>query len=82
VGVVIEKKSWQPLPVFEMIAALGKLEDNEMYRTFNMGIGMCIFVAPKDLKKAMKILKASGEKPVIIGDVVKARNGTKKVEIV
>ncbi len=82
VGVVIEKKSWQPLPVFEMIAALGKLEDNEMYRTFNMGIGMCIFVAPKDLKKAMKILNASGEKPVIIGDVVKARNGTKKVEIV
>ncbi len=82
VGVVIEKKSWKPLPVFELIAGLGNLEDKEMYRTFNMGIGMCIFVAPEAANKAMKLLKACGEKPVIIGDVVRSRNGAKKVEIV
>ena len=82
VGVVIDKKTWKPLPVFEMIAKLGNLEDNEMYRTFNMGIGMCIFVSPKDLNKALKVLKTSGEKPLVIGDVVRSRNGTRKVEIV
>jgi len=82
VGVVIEKKSWKPLPVFTLLAELGNLDDAEMYRTFNMGIGMCVFVAEKDLKKALKILTACKEKPIVIGEVVKTRPGAKKVEIV
>ena len=43
-GVEIYKKSWSPLPVFDVMKDLGKISDIEMFRTFNMGIGLVIIM--------------------------------------
>ena len=43
-GVVIEKKSWPSPPVFSKIQELGSINEKEMFRTFNMGIGMGIIL--------------------------------------
>ena len=44
VKVMIEKRSWTPSPIFEMIQNAGQISEAEMYRTFNMGIGMVLIV--------------------------------------
>ena len=38
------KKSWPVLPVFKIMQEIGNIDENEMYRTFNMGIGMVLIV--------------------------------------
>ncbi|NPV13587.1 phosphoribosylformylglycinamidine cyclo-ligase [candidate division WOR-3 bacterium] len=43
---IIKKSTWRPPPIFQLIQKLGAVPDEEMYRTFNMGIGMVLFVAP------------------------------------
>ena len=43
-GVKIQKKVWPPPPVFNVMQHIGKVDENEMYRTFNMGIGMVFVV--------------------------------------
>jgi len=50
VSVVIHKSSWRPLAIFRLIQRLGDVPDEEMYRTFNMGMGMVLLVAPKQVK--------------------------------
>lgn len=60
----IQKKSWRPLPVFKLIQELGSIPDEEMYRVFNMGIGMAVVIN----KRNLKYFKPLG--PKIIGEVV------------
>jgi phosphoribosylformylglycinamidine cyclo-ligase len=62
---VIRKKSWKPPPVFRLIQALGKVPDEEMYRVFNMGIGMTVFIHPRELKHFQPL------QPAVIGEIVK-----------
>ena len=61
------------LPVFDWLQEKGNIEDKEMYRTFNMGMGMMVIVGEKDAEKALSILGSDAQ---IIGSV---RNG-KSVE--
>jgi phosphoribosylformylglycinamidine cyclo-ligase len=49
-AVKIEKGSWDVLPVFEVLQKIGNVSEFEMYRTFNMGVGMVIVCAPGDVK--------------------------------
>ena len=53
---VIETDTWQVPPLFELIARLGSVEREEMYRTFNMGVGMVLVLAPEMATKARTIL--------------------------
>jgi phosphoribosylformylglycinamidine cyclo-ligase len=53
VSVIIHKSSWRPLPVFQLIQRLGDVPDEEMYRTFNMGMGMVLFAAPKQTERVL-----------------------------
>ncbi|UCC12453.1 MAG: phosphoribosylformylglycinamidine cyclo-ligase [candidate division WOR-3 bacterium] len=62
---VITKKSWRPLPVFKLIQTMGQIPDEEMYRVFNMGMGMTVVTDRHNLKHFRKI------RPVVIGEVVK-----------
>ena len=57
-------------PVFSWLAKVGQLDDAEMLRTFNCGIGMIIVADKKRALDVVAALKAAGEKPVIIGDVI------------
>ena len=53
---VIDTKTWSVPPIFQLLARLGNLEQDELYRTFNMGIGMIIVLAPKTALDARCIL--------------------------
>ena len=76
-GVKIQKRSWPTPPVFDVMQHIGNVDKNEMYRTFNMGIGMVFIVDPSNIdtvKNALNNLTEVYE----IGTVVK---GKKEVSI-
>ena len=62
-------------PIFENIQKWGNIDTDEMYNTFNMGVGMVIFVEPKDCDKALEILEGKAE---VVGQVTK---GNKSIKI-
>lgn len=68
----IIKNDVKVLPIFELIGKLGKISEHDMFNTFNMGVGMSITVSKQDADKAMAILRENGEKPYIIGEIVKS----------
>jgi phosphoribosylformylglycinamidine cyclo-ligase len=73
---VIERGTWPVLPIFEHLQKLGNVADDEMLRTFNMGIGMLVIIPAKKFKKAETLLDRAGEKFYSVGRVVK---GDRKV---
>ena len=73
--VVLQRSAWPRDPVFEWLAAAGKVLPAEMYRTFNCGIGMVVVVAPADVDTALATLKASGENASIIGNLARGSRG-------
>jgi phosphoribosylformylglycinamidine cyclo-ligase len=75
-GAVVELNSWPVPPIFEHLQKIGNVPQDEMLRTFNMGIGMILVVPAKKFKKAQMILDRCGEKGYTIGRVVK---GEKRV---
>lgn len=76
VGAVVELGSWPVLPIFEHLRELGHVEQEEMLRTFNMGIGLIAVVPAEKFKRAKGLLERAGEKFYIIGRTVK---GERKV---
>jgi len=73
---VIEIGSWPVLPIFEHLQKLGNVPQDEMLRTFNMGLGMLLIVPSKKFKKAQSVLEKVGEKAYTVGRIVK---GDRKV---
>lgn len=65
----IDRSAWSPLPVFEWLKAEGNIAEDEMHRTFNMGIGLVFAVAPDRVEDVMTALTSLGEMPVILGDL-------------
>lgn len=53
------------LPIFTLIEKAGSVPRREMFNTFNMGIGMTVVVAREEAEKAMEVLQAAGEQPVV-----------------
>jgi phosphoribosylformylglycinamidine cyclo-ligase len=76
VAAVIEIGSWPVLPIFEHLQQLGNVPQDEMLRTFNMGLGMLLVVPSKKFKKAQTLLERAGEKAFTVGRIVK---GDRKV---
>ncbi|MBN1473409.1 MAG: phosphoribosylformylglycinamidine cyclo-ligase [Syntrophaceae bacterium] len=70
---IINKKSWDVPPIFNVIQEMGDIEEQEMFRVFNMGIGMMIIVSEKDCPDIMEQLKMEvlGEKAYLIGVIEK-----------
>ncbi len=77
---VIQKGTWPVQPIFPFIQACGNVEEKEMYRTFNMGIGMIVVVAPEDADRAMGILNAAGETTYRIGHIAAGEKGVDMVQ--
>jgi phosphoribosylformylglycinamidine cyclo-ligase len=73
---VIELGSWPVPPIFEHMQKLGNVPQDEMLRTFNMGLGMLLVVPAKKFKKAQSVLERVGEKAYTVGRIVK---GERKV---
>ncbi|KUO65851.1 MAG: phosphoribosylaminoimidazole synthetase [Gracilibacter sp. BRH_c7a] len=68
-GVDIESASWKIPEIFKLIQKMGRVENTEMFRTFNMGIGFILIVHPEDEEKTIEVLMAQQEKPIRIGRV-------------
>ena len=66
----IDRAAWQPLPVFDWLQAEGNIASDEMHRTFNMGIGLVFSVAVTNVDNVISQLRAAGEAPVVIGDLI------------
>jgi phosphoribosylformylglycinamidine cyclo-ligase len=75
VAVRLDTSAWRPDPVFEVMREIGSVERSEMFRTFNMGIGMVVICSESDAETIVS--KVPGA--VVIGSVVK---GDKTVELV
>lgn len=70
-AVEINKNAWPQLPVFNKLCQLGKLDDHEAYRTFNMGVGLVMIIPPEALANMKKVLSAWPQFPLYeIGKVV------------
>jgi len=78
VSIQIDQKSWPKPPIFSLIQKEGKISDEEMYRTFNMGIGMVLIVPRNDASKVINELKMVRYGSYIIGRVIK---GNKQIII-
>ena len=72
---VIEKNSYEVPPIFKMMAREGNVEEQMMYNTYNMGIGMIVAVDPADLDKTMEAIKAAGDTPYVIGKIEDGEKG-------
>ena len=70
----IDSKTWQMPKLFHWLREQGNVAEQEMYRTFNCGIGMVVIVAKSDADAALAQLNAAGETATIIG-TIRARNG-------
>ena len=66
---VLDKTRWSMPPLFHWLQEMGNVAPQEMYRTFNCGIGMAVVVAEADAERAMQQLTASGETVYHIGEI-------------
>ncbi|MDF2944593.1 MAG: phosphoribosylformylglycinamidine cyclo-ligase [Herbinix sp.] len=75
---MIKKNSYDIPPIFGMLSKDGDIEEQVMYNTYNMGLGMIIGVDSKDADKAIQLITGAGEKAFIIGEAI---GGTKGVSL-
>jgi phosphoribosylformylglycinamidine cyclo-ligase len=75
-GAVVDVASWTVPPLFEHLQHLGNVEQDEMLRTFNMGIGLIVVVPAEQVKKAKAILNRANERHSIVGRIAR---GTRTV---
>jgi len=65
----IDADAWKRPAIFDWIQQTAGIEDNEMYKTFNCGIGMVLVVAPDQVDAAVSCLRDHGETPFVIGRI-------------
>lgn len=68
-SVRIDWDAWEVPPIFRLIQRIGRVDDDEMRRVFNMGIGLVVIVSKEDSDAVMGLLRESGEVPCVIGHV-------------
>lgn len=78
---VIDLDSWKLPAVFQWLQQQGNVEQTEMYRTFNCGVGMVICVPAEEAQNALSLLNAAGEEAWIIGSIENAEDGEEQVEL-
>jgi phosphoribosylformylglycinamidine cyclo-ligase len=77
IGVRIDRTAWQVPTIFRLIQERGHVDEMEMYRVFNMGIGMVLLVAPEQVTQAMETLREA----VIIGQAIAWDGNTPRVRL-
>lgn len=78
---VIDTQSWQWPPVFRWLQEQGQVPTNEMYRTFNCGVGMVVVVPQAQVDQALALLEAGGETPFVIGAIHASDNDEPEVSL-
>ena len=71
----VKKDSYELPAIFKMLARKGNIEEQMMYNTFNMGVGMVLAVDPADADKTIAAINEAGEKAFVIGKAVAGEKG-------
>jgi phosphoribosylformylglycinamidine cyclo-ligase len=66
----VDRGTWRPQPVFDLVQERGRVEPAEMERTFNLGVGMVALVAPSDVDRALALLTARHVPSWVAGEVL------------
>ncbi|MHB8173145.1 MAG: phosphoribosylformylglycinamidine cyclo-ligase [Nitrospirota bacterium] len=75
----VRKGSWEILPVFNFIRERGRVEDAEMFRDFNMGIGMIAVLAAREAEAFAEKARSLGEKAYIVGEIIAGEKGVEYI---
>ena len=76
---VLDVASWQRPAVFDWLQQQGNVDETEMHRVLNCGVGMVICVAQEQVEAALQVLRAEGEQPWVIGRIEQAAEGADQV---
>lgn len=80
-AVVIDTKSWQIPPVFELLREIGNVPEDDYRRTFNLGVGMVVAIARRHKDVVVELLKEIRQKVFVIGEVTDAKKAGPKAVI-
>jgi len=72
---LIKKDSYEVPPIFRLMQKKGEVEEQQMYNTFNMGLGMVLAVDPQDADKTIAAIEAAGEKAFVVGSCISGKKG-------
>ena len=75
---VVKKDSYEVPAIFRLLASKGNIDEQMMYNTYNMGLGMILAVDAADVDKTMEAIKAAGDTPYVVGRI---ENGEKGVTL-
>ena len=75
VKAVVKKDSYEVPAIFKLLAKTGDIEEEMMYNTYNMGIGMIVAVDPADVEKTMEAMRAAGDTSYVIGEIKDGEKG-------
>ena len=75
VRAVVKKDSYEVPAIFKLMQKTGDIEEQMMYNTYNMGIGMVVALDPADVEKTMAAMKEAGDTPYIIGQIEAGEKG-------
>ncbi len=73
VNAKIQLGSWEVPPIFKLIQEMGNVTQEEMYKTFNMGVGMMLVMKANEAEQALELLSKLGEKATIIGEITEGQ---------
>ncbi|MCP4247879.1 MAG: phosphoribosylformylglycinamidine cyclo-ligase, partial [bacterium] len=66
----IDPSRWDPAPIFGLIADQGRIAQDEMFHTFNMGVGFALITAPDMARSAIDVLAGYGNEAFVIGTII------------
>lgn len=75
VRAVVKKDSYEVPAIFRLLQEKGGIEEQMMYNTYNMGLGMIVAVNPADVDNTMKALESAGEKCYVVGEIEDGEKG-------
>ena len=76
-GAVVDRSTWRVPPIFEWLQQAGEVPDDDMLRTFNMGIGLILTVGPEDAGWVVQDLRDAGEPAAIVGAIERGDRGVR-----
>ena len=74
-GINIEKNSWEKPAIFKMIESFNTVDDRELHKSFNMGIGLVLIVDKENANRIVDYINTTDEKAYIVGEVVDTHEG-------
>lgn len=78
---VIDPAAWERPPIFDLIASLGHVSTEDMFHTFNMGLGMVVVVGSKDANRALDTIRGRGFKASEVGEITTGKDEQANVRI-